>query len=97
MAPDPLKDYFFTPLVLNKYNFLHFFASLHSAYYFCNILLIFVVHVQKFYSLALLGMSFLNSYKFKVKVLLIDLGFRYFRSVKYTPKPQLLLVTASIS
>ena len=93
-----ILDFFWT-FYLNHLSPLwgYFFASLHSAYYFCNILLIFVVHVQKFYSLALLGMSFLNSYKFKVKVLLIDLGFRYFRSVKYTPKPQLLLVTASIS
>ena len=91
--PHPVKDYLFASLALNKY-FPHFFASFHSAYYFCNILPIFIVQVQKFSSLALLGISFLNSSKLKVKVLVLGLAFTYFRGVKCTPKPQLLLVTS---
>ena len=46
MASDPVKDYLFGTFG-PKYNFSHFFASLCSAYYFCNILPIFIVHVQK--------------------------------------------------
>ena len=39
--------------------FLIFFASLRSAYFFFNILLFFTIRIQKFSSLASLGISFL--------------------------------------
>ena len=82
--PDPVKDYFFAPLALNKYNFPHFFDSLCMAYYFFNILPIFIVQVHKIS-------------KLKVKALLVGLGFTYFNGVRCTCKPQVLLLRAFIS
>ena len=80
-----------------KIHFSHFFTLLCSAYYFCNILLIFIVAFQTFSRLTLLGILFLNSYRLKLEVLPIGLDFTYFRGTMYTPKPQLLLVKAFIS
>ena len=53
--------------ILYFHNFF-FLALLHSAYYFFNILLFFIIQIQKLSSLALLGISFLNLCKLKVEV-----------------------------
>ena len=43
-----LRTTFVAPLAPNKIKFPLFFASLHLAYYFCRILLIFIVHITSF-------------------------------------------------
>ena len=62
-GPPPLTPSFEAPKlsILGPYLilFLIFFASLRSAYFFFNILLFFTIRIQKFSSLALLGISFL--------------------------------------
>ena len=75
--------------------FTLFFASLHSAYYFFNILIFFIIQIQIFSNLASLGISFLM--QFYSRRFSFCLWFNIFYGMRCTHKPQLLIVTNSIT
>ena len=56
-----------------------FFASFHSAYYFCSILLFFLIQIQKFFSIALLVILTIKHITFSWR---LKYGYQYIKDLK---------------